>query len=68
MGIGGWVLLRGIVYPCFASQKATWGSSCVWVVMRRMEVCVSFEQANFCAWVTWRDVAWLLEMNVLQES
>lgn len=33
-----------------------------------MEVCVSFEEEDFCAWETWRGVAWPLERNVLGES
>ena len=68
MGKGGLLLQEGIVYPCFASQKATSGSSCVWMVMRRMEVCVSFEEENFCAWEIWRDVACPLGKGALQES
>lgn len=64
MGTGGW---QGIGYPCFASQKATWGSSCVWAVMR-WEECASFEEENFCALGTWRDAAWPLGMSALQES
>lgn len=62
------MLQQEIVYPCLASQKATWGFACVWVEMWRKEVCASFEQENFCAWGTWKGVALPLEKSVLRES
>lgn len=49
-----------------AWPTASLGFSCVGVGARTMEVCVFFEQENFCAWGTWRSVAWPPETSALE--
>lgn len=52
------MLQQGIVHLCFAAPVAAWGSSCVWVEMKRREGIVFLEEESFCVWGIWRDVAW----------